>query len=973
MRVLAKKLILLTIFTFCSLIFANRTVFATSSISVSLSPNQVEKSLMPGTFGTVDQTISVSTTNIAGYEVSLSTTGLSSALINQSDSTLTIPTFTLPSGSSSIPVGSLGDGYGISIDSGANYLPVPEPSDSPLVLFHTTTAGSNNHVLTFGFKPSINTVAGTYSNTLNIAVVANLEPCPAESICYYGNNDDGTGTMNNQLASSNSDVTLLASNFSRSGYGFVGWNTAIDGSGTDYGPNQTITTGDLSVEGLQLYAKWIPSAGNLQNWNGCSAMTAVSYNSSTGETTVSANSITALTDTRDGSTYAVVKYPDDKCWMMENLRLDLSEPDLDISGLNTNRPTSTFTNYINNNHPSTTNNFCANNNAACIDQVLYNTNNTNRNLTASYDNNDNASSWYSYGNYYNWYTLTAGNGTYSLSAGGAAADGDICPAGWRLPSGYGDVGDLSVLDVNMGGNGKNQTSGSQAGLAGSVRWRKFPMNFIYSGEQKGTTAANRGISSSNATLNASSADRTANLWLKSDGVYMNSNNTPKVRGQTVRCVFNEGYHINGNIHYDANGGAGTMPDDTNVDFDSAVAANNGFSKTYFAFQSWNTAPDGSGVVVAEGGKVANAADYMGLTEGGTLTLYAIWRSKYSLVYDGNNADDGSMANAKVSNLEAGKQTLVASNYSRAGYGFAGWSLDSNAGDKLLNGQAVTIYGSNELITVNSAFLAHADQTNQITLYAVWLPEDNIYTMQSFGTTECAAMGSGGVIALKDTRDNNVYAVSKLEDGKCWMIENLRLDPSTTDFSDGKTNLPTADFIANAPSSATANTLCNTDDAICIDTIKFNSNNLNRNLTASYSNNNTHSSWYSYGIMYNWYTASAGNGTFAMSSGNVAGDICPAGWRLPTGSTNGELVALNSLANGGSTTSDAGLVKFPDNFIYSGDFNYDTPGGRGSYGRYWSATPNGTTKAYRLGIIASGATPNGSWNKWDAFAVRCIVK
>lgn len=92
-----------------------------------------------------------------------------------------------------------------------------------------------------------------------------------------------------------------------------------------------------------------------------------------------------------------------------------------------------------------------------------------------------------------------------------------------------------------------------------------------------------------------------------------------------------------------------------------------------------------------------------------------------------------MASAAVSSLEAGRLTLVASNFQRAGYGFAGWSLDSAATAKLANGQQVTIYGPNETISVNSTFLSNADPaTNEITLYAVWIPEDTTYTMQSFG-------------------------------------------------------------------------------------------------------------------------------------------------------------------------------------------------------------------------------------------------
>jgi uncharacterized protein (TIGR02145 family) len=126
-------------------------------------------------------------------------------------------------------------------------------------------------------------------------------------------------------------------------------------------------------------------------------------------------------------------------------------------------------------------------------------------------------------------------------------------------------------------------------------------------------------------------------------------------------------------------------------------------------------------------------------------------------------------------------------------------------------------------------------------------------------------------------------------------------------------------------------------------------------------------------MYNWYTASAGNGDYAMTSGNVVGDLCPTGWRLPTGGLSGEFVTLNNLANSGSTATDSGLVKFPDNFTYSGDYNNTKPGGHNSFGRWWSATPDGTDNAFRLGVTAKGATPANSYGKWDAFTIRCIVK
>ena len=958
----AKIIIVVLTASLLSLIFGNQAVFATDELTLSISPSAINMSLMPGTFASSSQTISVSTTNTSGYTVTLSTDGSSTALVNQNDNTKTIPTITLPSGSDSISAASFGYGYGYSIDNGANYRPVPDPSGAGTRLFKTTTAGTNQHTLTFGVKVPTNAVAGTYSNTFNIVAVVNLSPCPEESICYAGNGDDETGTMTDQSASSNSSVTLISPNYSLSGYGFVGWSTdqdaatklANDQAVTILGPNQTITTGDLSSEGMQLYATWVQSAGNLQSWHGCHSM--------------DVGDITALTDTRDSSTYAIAKYADEQCWMMENLRLDFSKSQVTIDSSNTNNPTASFTTAINN-HPASTNTFCESNSpgASCVDQILFNTNNTNRSSTASPDTNDDNSSWYSYGNYYNWYTATAGNGNYAFNTSGATVDGDICPAGWHLPSSHGNDTDFVKLDKALNGNGSNQST-----AAASERWRRYPLNLIYSGEQKASSSYNRGNSGAYATKSTYNSQRSVNFWLQKTAISFNPNNSFKTRGQTVRCVATYYYSVNGNIHYDSNGGSGTMADELNVDFGSAVAANNAFTKANSEFASWNTKADGTGTTVTEGGSVANAARDMGVTDGETLTLYAIWRFSYVVQYDGNGASAGTMS-VTHSNL-TDKITLIPPNFSRTGYGFAGWSTDQNAATKLANGQAVTIYGPNEVVTIDNAFLANADSNNRITLYATWLAADTNDTMQTFNATKCSNLSTGDVLALTDIRDSNTYFVAKLADGNCWMAENLRLDPSAVTFTRSNTNLPTPSFITEAQTSGSSNTLCKNDGSACIDQILYNANNINRGLTAGYKENTVNYSWYGYGVMYGWYTATAGNGTYSMESGNVAGDICPAGWRLPTGGTSSsDFITLNNTINGGSTKTDAGLLTFPANFIYSGDFNYNMPGGRSTYGRFWSATPNGTDKAFRLGVATSGATPTGSWNKWDAFAVRCIVK
>ena len=957
MRSINKLLFILPL-TLFSLIFGNQAVFAEDSLTLTVSTNDLSMNVLPGNFNSVSQTITASTSNIAGYTIKMATAGSSTDLINQSDDTLTIPTFTLPSGASSLPAGQTGDGYGYSTDGGSTYLPAPDPAGAPAEIFKTSTSGENDHLLTFGAQTPQDALAGSYVNSFTIYIVANLEPCAANSICYYGNNDDGTGTMEDQSATSNTKTTLMASNFSRSGYGFAGWNTAIDGTGANYGPSQAIVTGDLSIEGLQLYAHWIPSAGNLQEWHGCEAM-------NIGE-------ITALTDTRDGNTYAIAKYADNNCWFMENLRLDLSDQNLEISALNTNNPTTDFMTAVNA-HPASSNNFCTATNAACINQVLFNTNNTNRSLTPSYDANNASSSWYSYGDYYNWYTATAGHGTYSFSTTGATVSGDLCPAGWHLPTASAN-GNYAQLDIELGGNGANQISGD-AGVAASERWRAYPLNYVYSGEQNGASAYNRNVSGGFNSSNAgNSAARTMNFWIRSTAINISANTTSRNRGQTIRCLATENYEAIGTIHYDANGGTGTMPDEVDVDLATAVAANNLFTKTSNEFVSWNTKADGTGTIVTEGGSVATAANDMGIVEGGTLTLYAIWRPLYSVVYDGNNADAGSMSNANHANYDpSGTLTLVPSNFSRAGYGFAGWSLDSSAASKLQNGENVTIYGPNQTIPAGNTLVSGADADNMITLYAVWLPATA--NMQSFGTSECSALSVGDVLALTDNRDNNSYAIAKLADGNCWMMEKLRLDPSAVTFTSNNTNSPTTDFVSAAPNSASENTLCTTNSSACIDKIAFNTNNINSSLTPSYTANNATSSWYSYGVLYNWYTVSAGNGIFAMSSGNVAGDICPAGWRLPIGGTAdvSEIVALNNSINNGVLNNDTRLRNYPNNFIYSGDYNGSKPTGRSTYARYWTSTASNANTAYRFGFTTSDVTPVRAWNKWVAFTARCIVK
>ena len=149
-----------------------------------------------------------------------------------------------------------------------------------------------------------------------VTLYAMWTDCPANRICYsanVSNPSDVVGEMGNQtITSSAISADLYAPNFKRDNYGFVAWNTKKDGTGANYGPNQIIefNAGAYSTGGLRLYAKWVASAGNMQNWT-CP-----------NDTNMPIGTVTALKDTRDNNVYAIAKLADGKCWMIENLRLD---------------------------------------------------------------------------------------------------------------------------------------------------------------------------------------------------------------------------------------------------------------------------------------------------------------------------------------------------------------------------------------------------------------------------------------------------------------------------------------------------------------------------------------------------------------------------------------------------------------------------------------------------------------------------
>ena len=159
------------------------------------------------------------------------------------------------------------------------------------------------------------------------------------------------------------------------------------------------------------------------------------------------------------------------------------------------------------------------------------------------------------------------------------------------------------------------------------------------------------------------------------------------------------------VRFHANGGTGTMADQTfTYDVRQALATHT-FARTGFAFSGWATTPSGQ-VRYAERANVENLAEI----QGHVVDLYAVWSGAgYSVRFD-SNGGTGLMGNQTIAVGET--QNLRLCEFERAGYVFAGWAVSpTDAAAKKVtyfDGQTVR-----NLATMNGA---------DVPLYAVWVLE-----------------------------------------------------------------------------------------------------------------------------------------------------------------------------------------------------------------------------------------------------------
>lgn len=354
-------------------------------------------------------------------------------------------------------------------------------------------------------------------------------------------------------------------------------------------------------------------------------------------------------------------------------------------------------------------------------------------------------------------------------------------------------------------------------------------------------------------------------------------------------------------------------------------------------------------------------------------------------------------------------------------GYAGLPLDNDdsgaTGVKLLD--VGSFVGSSsvkfKIAAKASATQASGTYTNTVNFYAVANPKpepptqsscsdspmistvaSGITYMQDINSTNSAtvlsALTTDATYQIKDNRDNETYCVGKLADGKLWLLDNLALDlTSSTVLSamnennthasnialgylkgntirdpavDANGQYATAavsDWISSASYSAPLVNLTD-KDIIPSDTISTNGG-------------------YKIGGYYNYCAASAGSycygdgASYGTPSGNATSDICPKGWRMPTGSSSGDYASLAYIIYGSTdSTSDATAYADYRNALHislTGYFFDGTVRDR-NYARIWSSTYSNAQRMYHIYLRNSYANQTAGLRRDEGISVRCVL-
>ncbi len=157
------------------------------------------------------------------------------------------------------------------------------------------------------------------------------------------------------------------------------------------------------------------------------------------------------------------------------------------------------------------------------------------------------------------------------------------------------------------------------------------------------------------------------------------------------------------VKYNANGGSGTMADQSfAMDSPQTLAAND-FTRTGYTFVGWAMSANGAKVYDDQ-----QSVSNLTTTTNATVNLYAKWTpNTYKVGFYGNGADNAGAMNAQTFTYDV-PQKLTKNIYARTGYVFREWGSAATGG---------SAHWSDEQEVVNMSPI----QNRWISMYAIWDP------------------------------------------------------------------------------------------------------------------------------------------------------------------------------------------------------------------------------------------------------------
>ena len=595
------------------------------------------------------------------------------------------------------------------------------------------------------------------------------------TIKFNGNGNTGGSTASMTMTYGVAK-NLTANGFTKTGNSFVKWNTKANGSGTNYTNKQSVKN-LTSTQGatVNLYAQWDPYDLKVYyNANGGSIDSTKYYLSSKN-----------VYKESDSTRYY-------QTWTYNSTKADGL---VNASTFGLYRTGYRFTKW----GTSTTGGTLFDQNDATVKPTDLNSNiktgDCTRTLYAQWTPNT--------------YTIKFdGNGASSGSTASMSMTYDVAKnltANGFTKSGY----HFSGWNTKADGSGtsyynkqsvKNLTATHGATITLYAQWdtNSYTIAFNGNGNTGGTTSSMTMKFDVAKNLNKNGYTRmgyTFSKWnTKANGSGTNYTNQQSVKNLTT---------VNGGIFYlyaqwtpntytiKFNGNGATSGSTASMSMTYDVAKNltaNGFKRTGYIFDGWNTNSSGTGTNYTDKQSVKNLTS----TNGGTVTLYAKWKPiTYTIKFDGNGATGGSTASMSMTYDVA--KNLTANGFTRTSYKFIGWNTKADGtGTNYTNKQSVK-----NLTTTNGA---------TITLYAKWeydpvlaVNECDIYSGAKSNKTTLFGITTGNVFddyvyktdypTIGDTVWYNIYFPAEKESfkarqyvrykGGSWTTRDVTLSSSSS--------------------------------------------------------------------------------------------------------------------------------------------------------------------------------------------------